>query len=202
MGVRAACSAIVPMVAAVLVMAPPALAGAPNYDCVAGQHGRVAIDQWGGVVAVSGLSAGRTRWADLVNVKQNGPSLDIAFKLDGATWRAAVRGGGQSFVLTRPEGKLPGHCQVMLGTYVLRRSDAGGRALRAAPSEGARRLLRVPLGTGVWEIPNMQAAWNAGSSRYPALAKGAWYLVSTFIVRAGSHYTAGGWLRQRQPSPR
>ena len=190
------------MVCAVLVMAPPALAGAPNYDCVAGDHGRVAIDQWGGVVAVSGVSAGRTRWADLLNVQQNGPSLDITFKLEGASWRAAVRGGGASFVLTRPEGKLTGHCQVMLGTYVLRRSDAGGRALRAAPSDGARRLLRVPLGTAVWEIPNMQAAWNAGSRRYPARVSGAWYLVSTFIARAGSLYTSGGWLRQRQPSPR
>ena len=186
----------------VLVLAPPVLAGAPNYDCVAGGHGRVAIDQWGGVVAVSGISGGPTRWADLVNVRQNGPSLDIAFNLGGALWRAAVRGGGTSFVLSRPEGKLTGHCQVMLGTYVLRRADAGGSALRAAPSGSARRLLRIPLGTAVWEVPNPQAAWNAGSNSYPARTDGAWYLVSTFIVRAGSHATAGGWLRQRLPSTR
>lgn len=202
MGLRAACSAIVAMACGALAMAPPALAGAPNYDCVAGAHGRVAIDQWGGIVAVSGLSGGRTRWADLMHVRQNGPSLDVTFKLDGESWRAAVRGGGASFALTRPEGKLTGHCQDMLGTDVLRRADAGGSALRAAPSGGARLVLRIPLGTAVWEIPNPQAAWNARSNSYPARVEGAWYLVSTFIVQAGSHSTAGGWLRQRLPSPR
>jgi hypothetical protein len=202
MALRVAWIAIVAMVGAVLVIAPPALAGAPNYDCVAGEHGRVAIDQWGGVVAVSGVSGGSTQWADLKNVQQNGPSLDITFKLGGTSWHAAVRGGGTSFVLTRPELKLTGHCQMMLGTYVLRRADAGGSALRAAPSDGARFLLRIPLGTAVWEIPNPHAAWNAGANSYPAEASGSWYLVSTFIVHAGSHSTAGGWLRQRLPSPR
>jgi hypothetical protein len=155
---RVACSAIVAVVGAVLVIAPPALAGAPNYDCVAGEHGRVAIDQWGGVVAVSGVSGGRTQWAGLKNVRQNGQSLDIAFKVGGASWRAAVRGGGRSFVVTGPDRTLTGHCQIMLGTYVLRRADAGGSALRAAPSGGARFLLRIPLGTAVWEIPSPQVA--------------------------------------------
>jgi hypothetical protein len=63
-------------------------------------------------------------------------------------------------------------------------------------------LLRIPRGSAVWEIPDPQAAWNAGSSSYPARVEGTWYLVSTFIVRAGSHSTAGGWLRQRLPSSR
>jgi hypothetical protein len=202
MGIRAACGATVAMAGVLLVMAAPAVAGAPNYDCVAGEHGRIAIDQWGGVAAVSGLSAGRTLWADLVNVRQNGPPLDVTFKLSGASWRAAVRGGGKSFVLTRPEGKLTGNCRLISGTYVLRTSDDGGGVLRANASGGAKHLLRIPVGTAVWETPDLHAAWNAGSRRYPALASGDWYLVSTYVARARSLHYFAGWLRQREPSPR
>jgi hypothetical protein len=202
MGPRGACTAIVATAGVVLVMAAPAAAGAPNYDCVVGEHGRIAIDQWGGVVAVSGLSAGPTRWADLANVRQRGPSLDITFKLDGASWRGAVRGAGKSFVLTRPEGTLTGNCRFILGTYVLRASDDGGGVLRADASSGAKRLLRIPVGTAVWETPDLHAAWNAGSSRYPALTSGDWYVVNTYIARAGSLHYFAGWLRQREPSPR
>ena len=163
MGARARCCAVALAAGVPLVAAAPAVAGAPNYDCVAGGHARVAIDQWGGVVAVAAVSARSTRWADLAHVRQNGPSLDVTFELGGAPWRAAVRGGGTSFVLTRPEGKLTGSCRLISGTYVLRASDGGGGVLRARASGGAKRLLRIPVGTAVWETPDLHAAWNAGS---------------------------------------
>jgi hypothetical protein len=188
--------------AVLLAPATAAMAGAPNYDCVAGEHARIAIDQWGGVVAVGGLDAGPTRWADLVDVRQDGPSLDVTFELAGATWRAAIRGTGKSFVLTRPTGKLTGHCRFISGVYVLRASDGGGGALRAAASGSAKRMLRIPVGTAVWETPDPHAAWNGGSRRYPALVDGDWYLVNTFVARAGSLHAFAGWLRQREPSPR
>lgn len=198
----AACGAVGATVGVLAVMAAPAVAGAPNYDCIAGARARVAIDQWGRVVAVSGVSKGPTRWADLAQVHQNGPSLDIAFKLGGATWRAAIRGTGKSLVLTSPKGKLIGNCRFVPGTHVLRESDDGGTVLRAAASGGARRLMQVPVGTAVWETPNPHAAWNSMSSGYPALVKGDWYHVNTSVARAGSLHSVAGWLRQRRPSPR
>ena len=199
---RATCGGMLAFAGALLATAAPAVAGAPNYDCVAGDHARIAIDQWGGVVAVGGLSGGPTRWANLGDVRQNGPSLDITFKVGGASWRAAVRGTGKSFVLTRPGGKLTGHCTFVSGTYVLRKSDGGGHALRAAASIGAKRLLGIPVGTAVWETPDPHAAWNASSSRFPALVDGDWYVVNTFVARSGSLRAISGWLRQSKPSPR
>jgi hypothetical protein len=202
MGFRAVCGAMAATAGALFVMAPPAVAGAPNYDCVAGEHARITIDQWGGVVAVSGPAAGPTRWADLADVRQNGPSLDITFKLGADSWHAAVRGMGTSFVVTRPEGKLTGHCRFIPGNYVLRASDAGGAVLRAEASRSAKRLLPIPVGTAVWETPDQHAAWNAGSRRFPALVKGEWYVVRTYVARAGALKYFAGWLRQREPSPR
>jgi hypothetical protein len=123
---RATCTAVA---AALLLLPGTAVAGAPNYDCAVGDHGRLAIDQWQSVV---------------------------------------------------------GHCLTILGSHVLRRSDSGGLTLRDGPSRHAKPVLPIPVGSAVWESPD--------------LARGGWVPLNMFVVRGGSLFTRSGWLRQRTAS--
>jgi hypothetical protein len=52
----------------------------------------------------------------------------------------------------------------------------------------------------VWETPDQNAAWDAVSVRFPAMARGDWLLVNTSVARAGSLRFFAGWLRQAKPS--
>ena len=172
--------------AVVLALPGTAAAGAPNYDCVVGDHGRLAIDQWRSVVATSGLLTDPTRWGVARNVRQNGPSLDLAAVFRGETWTIAIRETGKSLVVTRPGGVLIGHCLSLPGNQVLRRTDSGGFTLREGPSRRTRPVLRIPVGTAVWEAPG--------------LARDGWVPLNTFVARHGTLLTRGGWLRQGEPS--
>jgi hypothetical protein len=181
---RATCTAVA---AALLLLPGTAVAGAPNYDCAVGDHGRLAIDQWQSVVATSGAWSGPTRWAVAANVRQNGPSLDLAATFHGETWSIAIRGAGKSLVVTRPGGVLVGHCLTILGSHVLRRSDSGGLTLRDGSSRHAKPVLPIPVGSAVWESPD--------------LARGGWVPLNMFVVRGGSLFTRGGRLRTASITP-
>lgn len=173
-------------VAAALLISPAsALAGAPNYDCVVGSA-RLSVDQWADVVAAAGFNAGPPVWGEAANVDQNGGSLDLVARLHGAWWSVSVR-GSRSLKLTSPAAVKRGVCAFVPGSYVLRKADAGGSVLRAAPSASARRLLSVLSGSAVWEIP----------FRAP---KGHWIAMRAFIVREGAIRAVDGWLRQQKPA--
>jgi hypothetical protein len=183
MGTRLRAAAIV---CGLLALPSPALAGAPNYDCVVGDGGRLAIDQWSGVVAATGFGSAGTVWGSAEKVVQAGPSLDLVARFPAASWTVAIRGGGRSLVVQGTGGAPAGHCLFMPGNFILRSSDAGGFALRAGPSAEARRLLPIPVGTAVWQTPG----------RKP---RGAWLPVTALAAGNGSLARRRGWLRQRRP---
>ena len=130
-----------------------ATAGAPNYDCRVAGGGRIAIDQWAAVISASGFEHLPSAWGTAASVRQNGPSLDLRAKLDGATWTVTVRGSGSSLAITRPAGNLAGRCAFIPGNYVLRRTNRGGYTMRAAPSVHAKLLARIPLDSPIWRTP-------------------------------------------------
>jgi hypothetical protein len=172
--------------ATLLVLPGTAVAGAPNYDCVFGDHGRLAIDQWRDVVATTAISTGPTRWGTTANERQNGPSLDLAAVFRGETWSIAIRETGKSLVVTRPGGVFVGHCLMIPGSHVLHRTDAGGFTLRDGPSGRAKPVLRVPVGSAVWEAADS--------------ARGGWIPLNTSVAQNRTLLTRGGWLRQRAGS--
>ncbi|MEY2518024.1 MAG: hypothetical protein QOJ89_5388 [bacterium] len=169
-----------------LLLPAPAVAGAPNYDCVAGDA-HLAIDQYVDVVAASGFTPGHVVWGTASKVEQDGPSLDLVATFGGTSWKVAIRGGGRSLVVTGPGGRLTGHCQFIPGNFALRRADRGGSALRAGPSGQARRFVPIPAGTPVWERPDRAH-------------KGDWFAVDAYIARGGALAFRSGWLRQLKPS--
>lgn len=183
---QAAATALV--AAALLALPAGARAGAPNYDCRIAGGGRVAIDQWAAVIAAVGFDHVPSAWGTAAAIRQNGPSLDLRAKMDGVTWIVAVRGSGSSLAIERPVADLAGRCAFIPGNYVLRRSNGGGFTLRAAPSEHARFLLRIPLGSPIWQDPN----------RTP---HSSWMPVRTTVVRDGALRTLDGWLRQTRIEP-
>jgi len=111
----------------------------------------------------------------------------VVASFGGATWNVAIRDAGKSLVLTRPGGRLTGHCDFIPGNFALRKADRGGSALRAGPSAHARRILPIPFGTAVWERPFQEH-------------EGAWFSVSVYFAQAGSLAYRLGWLRQLKPS--
>jgi hypothetical protein len=173
-------------VLALLFFAAPAVAGAPNYDCVVGDGARLSIDQWSGIVAATGFESGQVVWGPAEKIVQAGPSLDLVAQLHGEAWIVELRGYGKSLVVKRPDGALSGHCLFIPGNYILRASDAGGFALRAGASALARRLLRIPVGAAVWQTPNREL-------------RGAWFPITALVAHAGKLSVHGGWLRQRKP---
>jgi hypothetical protein len=172
--------------AALLALPATSEAGAPNYDCLVAGGGRIAIDQWADVVAADGFAHRPRIWGSARNVQQDGPSLGLTADMRGAPWTVAVRTWGRSLVISQAGDTLSGHCSLVPGNFVLRRSDSGGFSLRAGPFSGARRLLGVPVGSAVWQDP----------SRTP---HGRWLPVRTTIVRHGTLGFLHGWLRQRRP---
>jgi hypothetical protein len=176
------------VVVAALLLALPATseAGAPNYDCLVAGGGRVAIDQWAGVVAAKGFEGQARIWGSARDVRQDGPSLDLTAEMRGTPWTVTVRNWGISLVISQAGATLSGRCALVPGNFVLRRSDSGGFSLRAGPFSAARRLVRVPVGSPVWQDP----------SRVP---HGRWLPVRTTIVRHGALGFVHGWLRQRRP---
>jgi hypothetical protein len=172
------------------VLALPAIAtaGAPNYDCRIAGGGRIAIDQWAGIVSASGFDHKPSLWGTASSIRQNGPSLDLRAKMDGATWTVAVRGTGSSLAITRPAGNLAGRCAFIPGNYVLRHANYGGYTMRAAPSVHARLLARIPLNSPIWQDPN----------RTPLAA---WMPVRTTVLRNGALHSLDGWLRQARIEP-
>jgi hypothetical protein len=173
--------------ATALLLAAPATAtaGAPNYDCYV-TGGRVTIDQWSGVVATSGFSHEAVRWGLMRDIDQDGARLDLTAALRGAPVTIAVRGTGSSVKFTERGGTLTGRCAFVPGYYIVRRADSGGTVLRAAPSGSAKRILRIPVGSPVWQ----------DSRRRPS---GAWLPVHTLVMRRGVIRAVDGWLRQTRP---
>jgi hypothetical protein len=108
--------------------------------------------------------------------------------MDGATWTIAVRGTGSSLAITRPVGNLAGRCAFIPGNYVLRRTNRCGYTMRAAPSDQAKLLARIPLGSPIWQDPN----------RTP---HASWMPVRTTVIRNGTLQSLDGWLRQRRIEP-
>ena len=162
-----------------LLLPARALAGAPNYDCVAGDA-HLAIDQYADVVAASGSSSGPVVWGNAKSAYHGGGSLDFVATFGGASWAGAIRGIGTSFALTGPNARMTGHCRLIPGNFALRKADGGGFALRAGASGQARRILRIPAGTPVWDDPPSRAeATGSPSTR-------------TSHVRARSPRTAAG----------
>jgi hypothetical protein len=186
MGLRTVVGAAA-VAAALVVTAAPADAGAPNYDCVVGGDGHLSIDQYVDVVAARGLVPGPAVWGVASKVHQAGPSLELVATFGRASWQVAIRGGGASLALTQLAGTLTGTCIFIPGNEALRSSDGGGFALRAGPSGRAQRLMRIPVGTAVWERPD------------PA-RRGRWLPVHVFVPSGGSLTVSAGWLRQRKPS--
>jgi hypothetical protein len=172
--------------AALLALPATSQAGAPNYDCLVAGGGRIAIDQWADVVAVDGFAPRPRIWGSARSVRQDGPSLDLTAEMTGAPLTVAVRKWGRSLVLSQAGETLLGHCSLVPGNFVLRRSDSGGFSLRAGPFSGSRRLLRVPVGSAVWQDP-------AGTPH------GRWLPVRMTVVRHGTLGFLHGWLRQRRP---
>jgi hypothetical protein len=182
--------AIAAGLAAGTLLALPAIAtaGAPNYDCRVAGGGRIAIDQWAAVISASGFEHTPSAWGTATSIRQNGPSLDLRAKIDGATWTVAVRGTGSSLAITRPAGNLAGRCAFIPGNYVLRRTNRGGYMMRAAPSDQAKLLKRIPLGSPIWQDPN----------RTP---HASWMPVRTTVIRNGTPQPLDGWLRQARIEP-
>ena len=176
--------AVSPGAAALLLWPAAALAGAPNYDCVAGDGGRLSIDLRAGIVAAAGFEPGPTVWGAAKDMNGGAESLDVVAVLRGSSWKVAVRETGTSLVIKRPSGTLRGRCVFVPGNYVLRPADAGGSTLRAGPRPDARWLLSIPRGTAVWQIP------TAG--------KGDWMRIRAFVVRDGKIRPVDGWLQQKK----
>jgi hypothetical protein len=173
---------------ALLALPAVAMAGAPNYDCRIARGGRIAIDQWAGIISASGFEHQPTVWGTASSIRQNGASLDLEAKMHGATWTVAVRGTGSSLAITRPAGNLAGRCAFIPGNYVLRRTNRGGYTMRAAPSDQAKLLARIQLGSPIWQDPN----------RTP---HAAWMPVRTTVMHNGTLKTLDGWLRQARIEP-
>jgi hypothetical protein len=173
---------------ALLALPAIATAGAPNYDCRIAGGGRIAIDQWAGIISASGFEHKPSVWGAASSIRQNGPSLDLQAKMDGATWAVAVRGTGSSLAITRAAGNLAGRCAFMPGNYVLRRTNRGGYTMRAAPSVHAKLLARIALNSPIWQDPN----------RTP---HAAWMPVRTTVMRNGALHSLDGWLRQPRIEP-
>lgn len=171
---------------ALLALPASASAGAPNYDCLVAGGGRLSIDQWAGVVAASGFDRRHAVWGTTTDIHQAGPSLDLTVALAGVPWTVAVRGMGSSVAIIEPGQALAGRCAFVPGDFVLRRSDAGGFAVRSRPSAHARRMLRVAVGSPVWEDPHRRQ-------------HGRWLAVRTFASRDGAIRALAGWLRQTKP---
>jgi hypothetical protein len=181
------CSRLAAVACALLLAAPAAAwAGAPNYDCYVTGGGRVTIDQWSGVLATSGFGHQDARWGLMGAIDQNGPTLDATAALRGAPVKVAVRGWGSSVRVTRHAVVVAGRCLFIPGNDVLRRADAGGSALRVLPSAAAARILRIPVGSPVWQDP----------LRRP---RGRWLPVRTVVTSLGGITTVDGWLRQSRP---
>jgi hypothetical protein len=177
------------LIAGALLAVPAiATAGAPNYDCRIAGGGRIAIDQWAAIITASGFEHKPSIWGTAASIRQNGPSLDLQAKMDGATWKIAVRGTGSSLAITRPAGNLAGRCAFIPGNYVLRRTNRGGYTMRAAPSDQAKLLARIPLGSPIWQDPN----------RTP---HASWMPVRTTVIRNGTLQSLDGWLRQMRIEP-
>ena len=174
------------VVAALLISPAAALAGAPNYDCLAGAKARLSVDQWADVVAAAGFQPGPVVWGTASHVDQDGGSLDLVAGLHGQAWDVSIRGGGTSLRIDTPAGKLRGICAFVPGSYVLRTADAGGSVLRAGPSSRARRLLAVPRGSAVWEVPFREQV-------------GHWIFMRAFVARNGAIRAVDGWLQQHKP---
>jgi hypothetical protein len=173
---------------ALLALPAIATAGAPNYDCRITGGGRIAIDQWAAIITASGFEHQPSVWGTASSIHQNGPSLDLHAKMDGAAWTVAVRGSGSSLAIQRPTGNLAGRCSFIPGNYVLRRTNRGGFTMRAAPSVHAKWLGRIPLGSPIWQDPN----------RTP---HGSWMPVRTTVIRNGTVQSLDGWLRQAGIEP-
>jgi hypothetical protein len=169
-----------------LLLPAPALAGAPNYDCVAGDA-HISVDQYVDLVAASGREGGPVVWGAANAVYHGGGSLDFAATFGGTSWSVAIRAVGKSLVLTSPGARLTGHCKLVPGNFALRKADGGGSVLRADSSGQARRILRIPAGTPIWERPDVAR-------------KGDWLAVDRYVAHAGSLAIYRGWLRQLKPS--
>ena len=185
-------------VAALLISPAAAFAGAPNYDCAAG-NARLSVDQWAGKVAATGFQPGAAAWGTATDIDQAGPSLDLVAALGyagppldlvatlgGASWKIAIRGMGESLTIDGPKGMVHGTCAFVPGNYVLRAADSGGFALRARPAAHARSLLVIRRGAAVWQIPDREQ-------------RGRWLPIRAFVVHDGHIRAVDGWLRQREP---
>jgi hypothetical protein len=119
-------------------------------------------------------------------IDQAGPRLDLSASLRGTPVTVAVRGTGSSMRMTEAGAVIAGRCAFIPGYFIVRRADAGGTVLRAAPARSATRILRIPVGSPVWQ----------DSRRQPS---GRWLPVRTVVQRRGAITTIDGWLRQSRP---
>jgi hypothetical protein len=138
---------------AATAIAPPASAGAPNYECIAkgvrigiDQHREKALVRWDG----HGTEAGTTKNGD-----QNGEHLDIDVVVPSGIWKVYVTGFGTSVTIDGPAGKLTGTCTNVAGNLVLARTTRATTIRTMANGvRKAKEVLTVSKGTFVWNAGN------------------------------------------------
>jgi hypothetical protein len=149
---------------AATAMAPPAHAGAPNYECIAkgvrigiDQHRDKALVRWDG----HGTEAGTTKNGD-----QNGEHLGIDVVARSGIWKVDVTGFGTSVTINGPAGKLTGTCTNVAGNLVLARATrATTIRTMASGTRKAKVVLTVSKGAFVWNAGNFDPTNNTLGSK-------------------------------------
>lgn len=135
-------------VVALLTVATPAQAGAPNYECRAGSY-RIGIDQHrrAGLTRVNGGDVRKTSFA---NTDQNGSTLNLIATVDSQRLSVAIRGTGSTMSLGVGRHTISGSCAFVPGNFVLGYVTAPALVLRTSPSDMSPEVGRYVRSSLVW----------------------------------------------------
>lgn len=141
------------VVIAAIAGAPPASAGAPNYECRAGSY-IVGIDQHrrAGLVRVTGQAV---RPASFVTTDPDVSTLGLQtlglnVDADGRILAIAIRETGSRMTLRVAGRTVTGACAFVPGDHVLGHVAAPHLLLRSAPADDAEPLVRLRQRSLVW----------------------------------------------------
>jgi hypothetical protein len=145
------------------VIATPANAGAPNYECVAkglrigiDQHRHRALVRWG---------RRPTELGSTKNDDQNGERLRIDIVTTSGVWEVEVTGFGKSVSIDGPAGKLTGTCTNVAGNLVLAQTTRNItiRSLVSKPISNKTDGKLKTKSKAVFTVPKGTFVWNAGN---------------------------------------
>jgi hypothetical protein len=138
-----------------IAVAEPAVAGAPNYECAIGSY-RIGIDQHRRAGLVRERGAG-VQSLPFVDADQNGPTLGLVVKLDGADARIDVRNTGRAASLSRSDRTSRGVCAFIPGDFALGEVTARRLVLRLDPDDAAPTVIQLKQRSLVWSSGRFDA---------------------------------------------